>query len=60
MRYYPLHCPYPRWQWQGGRSVLLETSVPQHIARALSEKGHQVEWALDSGSFGRGQVIHPP
>ncbi|MED1741350.1 hypothetical protein P4U97_17890 [Bacillus swezeyi] len=46
MRYYPLHCPYPRWQWQGGRSVLLETSVPQHIARALSEKGHQVEWAL--------------
>nr|WP_236809499.1 hypothetical protein [Bacillus glycinifermentans] len=28
----------------------METSVPQHIAQALSEKGHQIEWALDSGS----------
>ncbi|KRT92975.1 hypothetical protein AB447_220815 [Bacillus glycinifermentans] len=37
--------------------MLLETSVPQHIAQALSEKGHQIEWAFDSGSFGRGQVI---
>ncbi|MED2945070.1 hypothetical protein P4284_09090 [Bacillus swezeyi] len=31
MKYNPLQ----RWQWQGG----IETSVPQHIARALSERG---------------------
>ncbi|MGN9865153.1 hypothetical protein [Bacillus swezeyi] len=28
MKYNPLHCPYPRWQWQGGTSVLLKPPFP--------------------------------
>ncbi|WP_110928174.1 gamma-glutamyltransferase family protein [Bacillus massiliglaciei] len=47
----------PRWQWVSGKSVQIEPSVPDHIAQALARKGHQVIRALDSGSFGRGQII---
>lgn len=47
----------PRWQWIKGKIVHLEPSFPEHIAHALARKGHQIEWALDSSSFGRGQVI---
>ncbi|MCY9659291.1 gamma-glutamyltransferase family protein [Paenibacillus chondroitinus] len=47
----------PRWQWVKDKTVLLERSVPEHIAQELVKRGHNIEWALDSGSFGRGQVI---
>lgn len=47
----------PRWQWVKGKKVLLEPTFPAHLAHALARKGHQIEWALDSGSFGRGQMI---
>jgi gamma-glutamyltranspeptidase/glutathione hydrolase len=47
----------PRWQWIKDKTIQLEHSVPEHIAQALVNKGHKIEWALDSGSFGRGQII---
>ena len=47
----------PRWQWTEGKKVQVESSFPHHLAEALARKGHQIEVALDSGSFGRGQII---
>ncbi|MHB8076357.1 gamma-glutamyltransferase family protein [Desulfosporosinus fructosivorans] len=47
----------PRWQWINGKTIELEHSFPEHIAQALARKGHDIRWALDSGSFGRGQII---
>lgn len=47
----------PRWQWTENKTVHIEPSFPEHIAHALARKGHAIEWALDSGSFGRGQII---
>ncbi|MBU9711709.1 gamma-glutamyltransferase family protein [Evansella tamaricis] len=47
----------PRWQWMKDKQVLLEQSVPNHIASALSAKGHGIQVTHQSGSFGRGQII---
>lgn len=47
----------PRWQWLEGKKVAVEPGFPNHIAQALTRKGHEIEIAVDSGSFGRGQII---
>ena len=47
----------PRWQWIEDKKISVEHSFPQHIAQELAAKGHEVEVALDAGSFGRGQII---
>lgn len=47
----------PRWQWTGGREVLVEPNFPEAIARELLERGHQIRVSSDIGSFGRGQII---
>jgi gamma-glutamyltranspeptidase / glutathione hydrolase len=47
----------PRWQWIEGKTVELEHTTPAHIAEALAHLGHDVKWAMGSGSFGRGQII---
>lgn len=47
----------PRWQWLQDKTVLVEHSFPQAIAAQLSRRGHDIRVALDSGSFGRGQII---
>ncbi|KKI91340.1 gamma-glutamyltransferase [Bacillus sp. SA1-12] len=47
----------PRWQWEGGKEILVEPGFPLHLAQELSRKGHEIKIALDSGSFGRGQII---
>lgn len=47
----------PRWQWLEGKKVEVESTFPNHVARALAQKGHQVQAALTSGGFGRGQII---
>lgn len=47
----------PRWQWLEGKKIEVEHNFPQHIAQALARRGHQVQVALSSGSFGRGQII---
>jgi len=47
----------PRWQWVEGKTVEVEHTLPLHIAQALRAKGHDIEIALDSLGFGRGQII---
>jgi gamma-glutamyltranspeptidase/glutathione hydrolase len=47
----------PRWQWSSGRRVSLEVGMPNHLAAALRQMGHEIEYAPSSGVFGRGQII---
>ena len=47
----------PRWQWMQGKTVLVEPEFPNQLAQALARKGHQIQVATDTGSFGRGQII---
>jgi len=47
----------PRWQWISGKMFQVEHGFPLHIARELANLGHQVQIPLDSGGFGRGQII---
>lgn len=47
----------PRWNWDGGRKILVEPSFPDHIALSLLRKGHEVERSVEVGPFGRGQII---
>ena len=47
----------PRWQWLREGRFAVEDSFPAEIARQLAARGHKVEIALDSGTFGRGQII---
>ncbi|WP_240762548.1 gamma-glutamyltransferase family protein [Paenibacillus thalictri] len=47
----------PRWRWLREKTIEVEPQFPDHLAQALSRKGHNVQRALDSGMFGRGQMI---
>lgn len=47
----------PRWQWTEGNTVLVEPDFPNYLALALRRKGHDVQATIDSGLFGRGQII---
>lgn len=47
----------PRWQWIDGKKVQVEPHFPNHLAQGLARKGHEIEVMLDTGGFGRGQVI---
>jgi len=47
----------PRWQWMSDKNFQVEHHFPRHIAGELAGKGHQIHIPLDSGSFGRGQII---
>jgi gamma-glutamyltranspeptidase/glutathione hydrolase len=47
----------PRWQWMEDKKIQVEPNFPLHLAQALARKGHQIEVALDTGGFGRGQII---
>ncbi len=47
----------PRWQWVEGKKVRVEQQAPYHIVEALARRGHEIEIAVDSGGFGRGQII---
>ena len=47
----------PRWQWIENKKVKVEQSFPKYIAESLERKGHIIQGALDSGGFGRGQII---
>ncbi len=51
----------PRWQWMGERQVSIEPGYPLHLVRDMAARGHQVSLAIDSTSYGRGQIIlrHP-
>jgi len=47
----------PRWQWMNGKKFEVERQFPAHIAEELTRKGHAISMSLDSGGFGRGQII---
>jgi gamma-glutamyltranspeptidase / glutathione hydrolase len=47
----------PRWQWMEGKKVKVEPHFPHHIIHDLVRRGHEVEMAVDTGGFGRGQII---
>lgn len=47
----------PRWQWLEANNVAVEHHFPAHLAQKLARRGHQVRVALESGGFGRGQII---
>ncbi|MBQ2462794.1 MAG: gamma-glutamyltransferase, partial [Clostridia bacterium] len=47
----------PRWQWTGGNKILLEPEYPEALAEKLSARGHEIEYAENSGTFGRGEII---
>lgn len=47
----------PRWQWIGEKRIQLEPSFPKKTAEELRRKGHEIEYAENSLTFGRGEMI---
>lgn len=47
----------PRWQWVKDKKIKIEHNFPAHIAKLLETRGHDIKIALNSSSFGRGQII---
>jgi gamma-glutamyltranspeptidase/glutathione hydrolase len=47
----------PRWQWIKDKTIEVEPNFPDHIAQALVRKGHNIQKKVDTGGFGRGQII---
>lgn len=47
----------PRWQWMEEKIVEVEHSFPLHIAQELISLGHDIRYTVNSGGFGRGQII---
>ncbi|MFC5650463.1 gamma-glutamyltransferase family protein [Paenibacillus solisilvae] len=47
----------PRWRWLKDKIIEVEPQFPDYLAQALARKGHIVQRAVDSGMFGRGQII---
>lgn len=47
----------PRWRWTKDLNILVEPTFPEHVAQALRRKGHDLEYSLNPGAFGRGQII---
>ncbi len=47
----------PRWRFISGKRVLLEQSVPDHVALGLAKRGHELQISAEGGHFGKGQII---
>lgn len=47
----------PRWQWVGDKTVEIEPGIPMAAAYSLKTLGHDVKYSMETGSFGRGQII---
>jgi len=47
----------PRWQWVKDKTFIVEKDFPTSIAKQLSDVGHDIKIELESGAFGRGQII---
>lgn len=47
----------PRWLWVDGKTVEIEHGISEALAEALMRRGHHIVRSLNSGSFGRGQII---
>jgi gamma-glutamyltranspeptidase/glutathione hydrolase len=47
----------PRFRWDEGKKVALETYFDDDIAEQLRKKGHDIKIDPVVGGFGRGQII---
>lgn len=47
----------PRWKWTQGKNVEVEPDFPDHLAQALTRRGHHIVKCSDGLTFGRGQII---
>jgi len=47
----------PRWQWTGGKKFKVEHKFSNSLAKLLADRGHQIEAAIESSTFGKGQII---
>ncbi len=47
----------PRWRWEKDKRVHMENKFPEYLGKALSRRGHHINYSLHSGSYGRGQII---
>lgn len=47
----------PRWRFDRENRVLLEQTVPRHVALGLSDRGHDIHVTAEPGEFGKGQMI---
>ena len=47
----------PRWQWLRGKIVLAEPRFEEGFLKALAARGHDISFAADNLTFGRGQII---
>lgn len=47
----------PRWRWVKDNEIEVEHNFPISTAKQLSQLGHKVTIKMESGDFGRGQII---
>jgi gamma-glutamyltranspeptidase/glutathione hydrolase len=47
----------PRWYWDHGLRVQVESEWPDDLVASLRQRGHEVSVAMERGVFGRGQAI---
>lgn len=47
----------PRWQWIREKQIEVEPGFPKETAEKLRAKGHELSYAKDSLTFGRGEMI---
>lgn len=47
----------PRWRWDHGNAVWVESRFDPHIAASLGRLGHEMMMSLEPADFGRGQMI---
>jgi gamma-glutamyltranspeptidase / glutathione hydrolase len=47
----------PRWRWDEGRVVAVESRTPQAVIDDLRARGHDVRVEGEPSAFGRGQII---
>ena len=47
----------PRWRWEDGRTVWVESRTPPPLIEGLRNRGHDVVVVNEPAAFGRGQII---
>ena len=47
----------PRFQWTGGKHIILERETPEAVIADLKARGHEIEIAKERTNMGRGQII---
>lgn len=47
----------PRWRWDRGNAMRVESRYDMSLARELARRGHDVTVSLEAADFGRGQMI---